>query len=311
MAAACRTALLLGTTSGVPVSGSGMTRQSTSNTDLTSSASSTSAGAPGGGEAAVLEDHHVVRVTGGLSEIVQHHHHGAARLGVQGGDQVEDVELVPQIEEGGRLVEQQQLGVLRQRQRDPGALALTAGQLVDGLLAQGSGAGALQSLVHRLLVGGRPGAQQPLVRIPAQAHQRLDGDRLRRDRLLREQTHAQGQRPGGHPVDVGAVEGDHAGGRREQSAQPPQQGGLSTGVGADDRRDGPTGQRQVEAAHHEAVAVAQVEALGGELVGGGHVRLLRTGGGSGCAPVIRGSWGRACSGAASVRAAAAVRRALG
>jgi hypothetical protein len=37
----------------------------------------------------------VVCVAGGLSEVVQHHHHGPARIGVQSGDQVEHVELVP------------------------------------------------------------------------------------------------------------------------------------------------------------------------------------------------------------------------
>jgi len=41
---------------------------------------------------------------------------------VQRGHQVEDVELVAQVQERRRLVQQEEFGVLGQRQGDPGAL---------------------------------------------------------------------------------------------------------------------------------------------------------------------------------------------
>ena len=51
-------------------------------------------------------------------------------------EQVEHVDLVGEVEERRRLVEQQQLGLLRERHRDPRALALAAGELVERAAAQ-------------------------------------------------------------------------------------------------------------------------------------------------------------------------------
>ena len=69
---------------------------------------------------------------------MQHHHDGPAALAVEPGDQVEHLDLVGEVEVRGRLVEQQQVGVLGQRHRDPGPLALAAGELVERTVAQGA-----------------------------------------------------------------------------------------------------------------------------------------------------------------------------
>ena len=64
-------------------------------------------------------------------EVVQHHHDRGAAAGVELGEQVEHLDLVGDVEVGRRLVEQQQVGALREGHRDPHPLALAARQLVD------------------------------------------------------------------------------------------------------------------------------------------------------------------------------------
>jgi hypothetical protein len=85
-------------------------------------------------------------------EVVQH---GDQRppLGVQLRAQVEQLDLMSDVEEGGGLVEQQQRRGLGQRHREPDALALPARQLVhepvgervDGGLLQGRSTSSARS----------------------------------------------------------------------------------------------------------------------------------------------------------------------
>ena len=92
---------------------------------------STSAGGPAARDPAAVEQHDVVGDGGGLVEVVQHDADGDAVLVGEVADQVEDLHLVAQVEEGGGLVEQQDAGVLRQAGGQPDPLQLAAGQLVD------------------------------------------------------------------------------------------------------------------------------------------------------------------------------------
>ena len=55
---------------------------------------------------------------------------------VQLGAQVQHLDLVRDVQEGGRLVEQQQRRLLGQRHRDPHPLPLPAGELVDESLGK-------------------------------------------------------------------------------------------------------------------------------------------------------------------------------
>ena len=114
---------------------------------------------------------------------MQHHHDGAAALAVEPGDQVEHLDLVGEVEVRRRLVEQQQVGVLGQGHRDPGALPLTAGELVERPVAQVGGVGHRQRRLDDLLVLGRPLAEPALVRVPAAADQVADQQALGRDGL--------------------------------------------------------------------------------------------------------------------------------
>ncbi len=73
----------------------------------------------------------LVGVAAGVVEVVQHGDHGAALLAVEHGEQVEQFHLMGDVEEGRRLVEQHERGLLGQHHGHPDPLALTAGQFVD------------------------------------------------------------------------------------------------------------------------------------------------------------------------------------
>ena len=64
-------------------------------------------------------------------QVVRRDRHGHAALPVQRRQQRGDVELIAQIERRGRLVEQQDVGRLRQRRGDDDALLLAAAERVE------------------------------------------------------------------------------------------------------------------------------------------------------------------------------------
>ena len=91
----------------------------------------TSDGGALGDERPALHGDQVVGVAAGLVEVVQHEHDRAALALVEVDEQVEHLDLVGEVEERRRLVEQHQVGALGQRHGDPDPLALAARQLVD------------------------------------------------------------------------------------------------------------------------------------------------------------------------------------
>jgi hypothetical protein len=165
--------------------------------------------------------------------------------------------LVPQVQVGGGLVEQEERGVLSEGERDPGALALAPGQLVHDPLPQRRQFGAVDGGVDGDLVGAAPAAEQALVREPAAAHQRLHRHPGRRDRRLRQQAQLAGDLPGRPAVDVGAVEEDGPRARRQQPRQAAQQRRLAAGVRADDHREALFGQPQVQALDDDPAVVGE------------------------------------------------------
>jgi hypothetical protein len=145
----------IGRHSGVPVTGSSTTDASRPSTSWMKAASTTSPGGPAAC-APVAHRDEVVGVAAGLVDVVEHHHDGAPALGDQPVEEVEHVDLVREVEEGRGLVEEQQLGLLGERHRDPRALSLPAGQLVDGPVGQVAGARGLESACQRGFVFGAP-----------------------------------------------------------------------------------------------------------------------------------------------------------
>ena len=206
---------------------------------------------------AVLHGDQVLGVAGGQVQVVQHDDDGAAALGVQPADQVEDVDLVGEVEVGRRLVEQQQVGALRERHRDPGALPLAAGERVDRPVGEVGHVRPGQRLGDDRLVVPRPLPQPALVRVPAAGDQVGDGEPLRGDRRLRQQAEHLGDLAGRRPGDRLPVEQHLAARRPQQPAQGAQQRRLAAAVGPDDRGERALGQLQVEVVDDDAVVVGE------------------------------------------------------
>ncbi len=73
---------------------------------------------------------------GGLVEVVQDGADGGAVLVRQVPDEVEEFDLVPEVEVGGRLVEEQQPGVLGEAAREPHPLELASGEVLGAPFGQ-------------------------------------------------------------------------------------------------------------------------------------------------------------------------------
>ena len=128
----------------MPVSGSGTTRHASPKTSRTRGSVTTEDGGPSATIDAGAHGDQVRGVPGGLVEVVQHGDERAPLL-VQARAQVHDLELVGDVEERGRLVEQQQVGLLRERHGQPDPLPLTAGELGDEPVAQVGDLGAARA----------------------------------------------------------------------------------------------------------------------------------------------------------------------
>jgi hypothetical protein len=198
-------------------------------------------------------------VARGEVEVVQHHHDGATPLAVQALDQVEHVDLVREVEVGRRLVEQEQIGALGERHRDPRALSLPAGELIEGPGGELGHAGPLECLADGRLVVRRPLPVPSLVGVPAAGDEVGDGQALGRDRRLRQHAEDLRDLAGGGAVDALAVEQHVALAGGQQPAQGAQEGRLAAAVGSDDRGDGAVEDVEVEAVDHDVVAVAQLQ----------------------------------------------------
>src|SRR5690606_21359777 len=82
------------------------------------------------GDAATVEHDDGVGEPDGEVEVVHGHHDRGAARGGQAGHRFEGEQLVVQVEVGGGLVEDQDLGVLRDRAGDRDPLPFTAAELV-------------------------------------------------------------------------------------------------------------------------------------------------------------------------------------
>ena len=164
---------------GAPETGSGMTSASRSNTSRMSSLVMTSCGRAARDEATAAQREHVVGVAGRQVHVVQHHDDRRAAVSIEVGQQIEHLDLVGDVEERRRLVEQQDVGLLRERHRDPDALPLAAGELVDGAVGEVGDPGRLERLRDHVVVVLAPAREQLLMRMPAAADEVGDHDPLR------------------------------------------------------------------------------------------------------------------------------------
>ena len=184
-----------------------------------------------------------------------------AALRVEVGEQVEHLELVREVEVGRRLVEQQDRRVLRERHRDPGALALAAGQPVERPVAQVGDAG-----------------RAPAPTRPARGPRRSSAARAAGAGSGRA---ARGPRPSAPRAGPATAAGTRAGARPRASAatrSPPRRAARAPRVGFSSRANArssvdlplalaptiavicPAGQRAVEPVQDLALAVADGQA---------------------------------------------------
>ena len=172
----------MGTTSGEPVTGSAIDLAARPKTSATSaSVIDLGAAVPSATMRAVLHGDEVVGVAGGEVEVVQHHHDGAAALAVEVGEQVEHLDLVGEVEEGRRLVEQQRgrcPGRAPSRSRPAGAGRRRARRRARS--AQVERCRSTRSAASTTSSSSvRPLPEPALVRVPAAADEVGDGDARR------------------------------------------------------------------------------------------------------------------------------------
>lgn len=129
---------------------------------------------------AVPEHHQLVGEGGGVVQVVEDGQHGQPVAGRQVAKQLEKLELVADVEERGRLVEQEQRRLLRQCHRDPDPLAFATGELGHGPVGEGFDARGCHRPGHGVDVGGGGTAEQASVRVAAEedelAHRDTVGD---------------------------------------------------------------------------------------------------------------------------------------
>ncbi|CAD5296232.1 conserved hypothetical protein [Bosea sp. EC-HK365B] len=209
-----------------------------------------------GDNRAVLHRDEVRGVAAGLVEVVQHRD-DRPPLHVKLGEQVEQLDLVGDVEEGRGFVEQQDRRLLRQHHRDPDPLALAAGELVDRAGRKRVDARRPHRGRDRGFICPRPLPQERLMRIAAAGDEVGDGDAVRGDRALRQQAEAPRDLLGRALADLPAVEDHLAGSGRKQARQGPQQGRLAAGIGPDDHGERAVGDRDREAGRDRARLVAE------------------------------------------------------
>ena len=192
---------------------------------------------------------------------MQHHQHGQPEPPVQVAHQLDDLELAADVEKSGRLVEQQQLRLLREGHRDPRPLPLAAGEGCDAAVPQFGQPGHPEHLGDYLAVVRIHHAKPGAVREAPETDQFIDCDFTGGVVQLRQDRHPARQRGGVAGVDRLAVEQHIAGFRLQQPPDHLEQGGFAAAVGTEQRDDAPFGDGKPDAVEHQLGAVPGAELL--------------------------------------------------
>ena len=124
----------------------------------------------------MVEQHDVVGDERGVVQVVEDDAERGAVLVGQLADQVERLDLVAEVEVVGRLVEQEDAGVLGEAGGQPDPLELAAGQLVDGAVGHGRDPGEGHGPVDGRPVGVVERREPAAVRVAAEGHDVADGE---------------------------------------------------------------------------------------------------------------------------------------
>src|SRR5213594_2570401 len=158
----------------------------------------------------IVQQEQPIAVLGGEVQIVRNKDNGQPILGVQAPEDRADIELVAQVEEDGRLVEQQDPGCLRQRTGDDGPLAFPIGDLADRPTGQRQDLHSLLRLLResdisrRFPPESRETASTLLVWEPPHQHRFHDGKGKQELALLRNQRNGPSNLRLGERVDGAA-----------------------------------------------------------------------------------------------------------
>src|SRR6185503_720396 len=211
---------------------------------------------------AVREQHDARRECGGEIEVVQDRDDREPAHASERRDAVERRALVRRVKVRGGLVEQQHAGLLGQRHREHGALALAARDAVDATIGQLRGTDVFQSTRDRARVVRAESPERPEARCPAERDDLADRERKERLEDLRHDRDMSCDGAAVQRRDVDAVDRHAARRRSQQTAQDAQQRGLARAVRTHERDELAGARDEVHAAKHLAILVARADGAG-------------------------------------------------
>ena len=141
-------------------------------------------------------------------ELVERHDHGDPPFLRQLPQDAEQLELVAHVEEGGRLVEHDDPGLLADRPREQDPLPLTVADLGEILLPQRPDVHQLHGLAHQAAVLLRKDAQHARVGVPPRRGALPAGHQLGAGLFGEHDRHQAGEVAAGHAADRAAFEED-------------------------------------------------------------------------------------------------------
>jgi hypothetical protein len=203
-------------------------------------------GRSGGEHPAILEQHEPIAVLGGEIQVVQHRDH-AGTLGRQLAHAIEELDLVAQIEEARRLVEQQDRRLLGEGAREDDSLALARRQLVDRSRGEVQRAAALERLARDRQVPRRLEGEPGQVRMSPHEDDLESAEREVEARLLRHDRDATGDRLARQGAQVVAEDRDAAGIPTDHPRESAHQGALAGAVRPQEPDDARRRKREVDA----------------------------------------------------------------
>ncbi len=189
---------------------------------------------------------------------MQHRQHSAA-LARQLAQAIEELDLVAQVEEARRLVEQEERRLLRQRAREEDALPLAARERADGAVGEGAGAGALERGAGDGEVALRLEGDPAEVRMAAEQGdlERGEGQLVRG--LLRHHGDAAGALARRERGELVAQQAHRAARGAQRSREQPHQGRLAGAVRTEQADDLAAPDREADAGDPAAARVAEDE----------------------------------------------------
>ena len=187
---------------------------------------------PGGLDFAVHEQHQVVGVLAGLGEVVQGGNHGHAAAAAQAVDELEDLLLVPDVEQRSGLVQQQDPRILGQGAGQDRPLAFPAGQAGEPPACEAGDIQPVAGLGDLPPVEAARSTEVTQMRSAAEQDVLLDGHVRRQHRDLRHVGDEAGPGAAAQRAEVFLVDADRAA-VRHQAGHRAQQRGLARSVRPD------------------------------------------------------------------------------